>query len=75
MYLRDGDGGGGDLKRRLDTYPAFSSSSSFDPEPVFVGRSSSGIILEPLLLLLSIVVSANRFDAAIFSIILPPAVI
>jgi hypothetical protein len=58
---------------RNDSYPAFSSSSSFEPEPVFVGRSSSGIILE-LLLLPSIVVSANLFVCAIFSIILPPAV-
>lgn len=55
------------------THPAFSSSSSFEPEPVLVGRSSSGTILE-LLLLPSIVVSANLFVCAIFSIILPPAV-
>lgn len=53
------------------SYPA--SSSSFDPEPVLVGRSSSGNILE-LLLLPSIVVSANLFVCAIFSIMEPPAV-
>lgn len=58
---------------RFSTYPAFSSSSSFDPDPVFVGRSSSGTILE-LLLLPSMVVSANLFVCAIFSIMLPPAV-
>jgi hypothetical protein len=57
----------------ISPYPAFSSSSSLDPEPVLVGRSSSGTILE-LLLLPSIVVSANLFVCAIFSIILPPAV-
>lgn len=55
------------------THPAFSSSSSLDPEPVLVGRSSSGTTFE-LLLLPSIVVSANLFVCAMFSIILPPAV-
>lgn len=58
---------------RASTNPAFSSSSSFDPDPVFVGHSASGTIFE-LLLLPSIVVSANLFVCAIFSIILPPAV-
>lgn len=61
------------INESVSTYPAFSSSSSFEPEPVLVGRSSSGTILE-LLLLPSIVVSANLFVCAIFSIILPPAV-
>lgn len=56
---------------RLYTYPA--SSSSFEPEPVFVGRSSSGTIFE-LLLLPSMVVSANLLVCAMFSIMEPPAV-
>lgn len=52
---------------------AFSSSSSFEPDAVLVG-ASSGIIREPLLLLLSNVVSANRLVCAIFSMTLPPVV-
>lgn len=53
-----------------ETYPAFSSSSSFEPDAVFVGRSSSGRILDPLLLLSS-VVSASFLVWATFSITLP----
>lgn len=54
-----------------ETYPALSSSSSFEPDAVFVGRSSSGRILDPLLLLSS-VVSASFLVWATFSIMLPP---
>lgn len=50
----------------------FSSSSSFEPDAVFVG-ASSGIIREPLLLL-SNCVSAKRLVCATFSITLPPVV-
>lgn len=57
------------------TYPAFSSSSSLEPEAVLVGRSSSGRILEPLRVLPSSCVSARRFVWAMFSMMLPPAVI
>lgn len=51
--------------------PAFSSSSSLEPDAVFVG-ASSGIIRDPLLL--SNVVSASRLVCAMFSITLPPVV-
>lgn len=50
----------------------FSSSSSFEPDAVFVG-ASSGIIREPLLLL-SNIVSAKRLVCATFSMTLPPVV-
>lgn len=49
---------------------AFSSSSSFDPDPVFVA-GSSGIIRTPCRLLSS-AVSANLRVCAIFSMTLPP---
>lgn len=52
------------------TYPTLSSSSSLEPDAVFVGRSSSGRIFEPLLLL-SKVVSASFLVCATFSITLP----
>ena len=51
---------------------AFSSSSSFEPDAVFVG-ASSGSIREPVLLL-SNVVSASLRVCARFSITLPPVV-
>lgn len=50
----------------------FSSSSSFEPDAVFVG-ASSGIMREPLLLQ-SNVVSASLLVCAIFSMTLPPVV-
>lgn len=69
---RRGIGAQGERDKKY-TYPTLSSSSSLEPDAVFVGRSSSGKILDPLLLLSS-VVSASFLVCATFSIMLPPPV-